>query len=406
MRGGRRQRATARRLAFWLGPEPGWLMADGRCQPAGVSPVRCQVLVLGREHYQEMVLQVPMSTRQEIGNAISFDPESFLPPDPQAAVKGSERIWFFRRLLGFEESTTINLWVVNESSRALIEACEPLWIIPESAVLHGYEERLQWRIARPGGSRMLAAAEVNGAVRSLPVVDDDGAGMTELEFARIIGGEFPARREIEVGQWSELLIERIFDGASWPWEIWPRLLRHWRIFRYRDGWRRRFGDRRRLRLTSGLVAGLLLLALVTQLLLPWSLRRAAEDRLAGSRPEVEQLFKLKEKLQHLETGNTRLLEVVRRRFSTTAVLNLVSRVLTADDQLFNFTLDDDRVELSGETADGSKLLQRLSREPLVQGARFLRPLRKKRSSKRQFFKVGFRVVAVESHPATAAARRQ
>jgi len=394
-----KQPSRGRGMALYLGASPWWLTDGYQLVPCQLETGnRCPILVLGREHYQEVTVTVPMSTRKEIRSAINFDPDAFLPPelaeDAAAGPDGSvPRTWFFRRLVGCEESTEINLWVLNENSRQMVESFEPLWIIPETAVLHQYEQRIKWKIQRPDGSWLLAGCESNGSVRSLVTSGDSEA---ELFFSRVIGGEFEECRELSRDQWPGFLGRQVFAGRHRPWESWFRLSRHWQDFRYPEGWRRRFGDLRQHRLTLALAGGLLVVLFAGQLLLPWWLHRSMAERIVRLTPKVEQVLKTKDRLKAIEARNARLLEVLERPVLVTSVLNLVMKYFPQQGKLYTLKVDGDQVKLSGEIADGSQFLRRLSADERVRGARFLTPLQKIRKSSRQRFSLGFQVVAVRN----------
>jgi len=380
-------------IALYYGASLWWLSAEYHFIPCRSDEnCHCPVLILGREHYQEVTISVPMSNRQEIRNAIIFDPDAFLPPELSVADNdspdGNSRAWFFRRLLGYEESTEVNLWVMNESSRPMIDSFDPLWIIPETAVLPEYEQRLLWKIERPDGSWLFAGCEPDGAVRSLPLTDPEA----ELNFTRIIGGELAERRELDQEQWPAYLGQKVFAGRHRRWEVWPRLLQYWQNFRYPSGWSRRFGGLRQHRLTLALVAGLLLLLFAGQLLLPWYLQHSVTEQVDRLEPEVAQVLKVRKKLEQFEERNQTILDTVERRVSATMVLNLVKRTFPKQGKLFTLKISGDQVSLTGEVLDGSGFLQHLSAEPGVLEAHFMTPLRKIRKSSRQSFSIGFRFV--------------
>jgi len=382
-----------RGIALYYGASLWWLSAEYRFIPCNSDQnCRCPVLILGREHYQEVTISVPMSNRQEIRNAIIFDPDAFLPPEflgvDNDSPRGASRAWFFRRLLGYSESTEVNLWVLNEASRPIIDSIDPLWIIPETAILPEYEQRLLWKIERPDGGWLFAGSEADGAVRSLPLPDSE----SELHFTRIIGGELAERRELDQEQWPAYLGQKIFAGRHRCWEVWPRLFQYWQNFRYPSGWSRRFGDLRQHRLTLALVAGLLLLLFVGQLLLPWYLHYSVTEQVAGLKPAVAQILKVRKELGELEERNQTILAAVARRVPATMVLNLVKRTFPKQGKLYTLKISGNQINLTGEVLNGAEFLQHLSAEPGVLEAHFLTPLRKIRKSSRQNFSIGFRFV--------------
>ena len=377
-------------VALYLGCEDYWIMSDHSLQPYSVEGKRkCNIVVLGREHYSETVATLPMTSMEDIRAAIGYDPESYLPDSCDVSDKDSPRIFFLRRLGSSDNGTEVNIWALEKDILKRLNTLSPLWIIPETALLgvKNNASRELWQVERPDGSLLLVGDEANGAVRSILNYDQ----LADIDsLTRVLGGEFSVdRHKLDAKEWVGYLCSALLEGKKKLPSLFFNMVYNWQNFWFRTGWEKRFGNLRQHLRTVAVVLMMLLIYCGAQLCLPWYLNRDLTTQVNKIKPSVNEVLKKRNELKVTRGEIDNIIEAFSQVGSRTALLDLIAKNFPEKGRISKLSCTGSQVEINGVILDGGQYLKLLGQDSRVKSARFKSPLQADRNSNMKRFSLTF-----------------
>jgi len=357
---------------LYLGEKDYLVHSSGKVEEIGdVGKGRVPLVVLGKKHYFETIKSFPFSGLKDIKSAIETDTASFSPFQ-------SDR-FFIKKAKQTNESTKVNLWLIDDTYKEKLRRISPLFIIPETALLSFFDEGSPGIFnIRNEEQTLFVYIEQDGAVRSIFSKD----GRFDLQtFRRSVGAgarDCPAREICGVEKYLAL-----FPGILSEMPL-KSLMR----FANPDYFSRII-DKKQLITGLTLTAALFIIYIGLSASLPYYTNKnlKKEDRALSA--SLSGLLKKQGSIEIYQQKQKELVKRVNTYTYKLPLINLLNKVLPEETTIRQLVFSGNIVEMRGEAVKASELLGALSGEDRIRNARFTSPLRVDKKTGREIFRLTF-----------------
>ncbi len=331
-----------------------------------------RLIVLGKSHYFETEKTFPFSSLRDIMSAVKTDTTPHSP-------YGSD-LFFIKKIDQVKENTRVNLWFLNKEISTMLKGISPWFIVPETALLGCLNPHMQviYTVETNDNEILYAHIDEAGGVKSLV---GRGPRFDLQWFTRSIGGTARESRVRELGRTDDYL--PLFSNA-----LSEMPLKTLFSFLNRDALSLNLNQKG---LRSGLLIAAILFFLYTMMssLVIYHAEKSIREENSALSQSLTELLDKKERADDEEQRQNVLVQNINQYTGKIQIINLLNGILPQGATITNLTISGETAEMRGLAPEASVLLNALSQDPRVKGARFISPLREDKGSGKETFHLTF-----------------
>lgn len=357
---------------LYLGENNYLIHRDSRIEEVGRDyHQKPRVIILGKKYYFETSKKFPFSNIKDIKSAIEMDISTLSPFKTDR--------FFIKKIGKANESTSVNLWFVDEKLSGALRRNSPLIIIPETAIFPFFEpgKEIIYTINKED-ENLLVYIGSDGMVKSI----SDRGNKTNMEgFKRSIGAEARDCPERGIAGLKEYL--SLFPGILTAIPL-KSLLCFLNIDFFSLSLNKRY-------LKMGLAAAVTLFLLYTGILgiLLYHAKKGLQSQDRELSLNLEGPLKKQLKIENYFNRQDLLARKINTYTYKLPIINMLNGILPEKTTIRRLTVSGNVVQIRGSAVKASGLLTALSNTKGIQNARFTSPLREDRKTGMERFTISF-----------------